>query len=84
MTLEITLGQDRAMLKLIKSGRVLDSEMFSYYHDLDDKLITCLDKLLRKHKIDITAIKDYKITGEASKNGTSGKIAQTVVEGLKS
>lgn len=62
----------------------VDSESFTYYHDLDEKLINGVDKLLKRNSVDITVVKTYKIVENTGENSTSAKIAQAVVEGLKS
>jgi hypothetical protein len=61
----------------------VDSETFSYYHDLSEKLITSLDKLLKRNNIDTTAFNSFKIQGNTGKNSTSYKIAAAFVEGLR-
>jgi hypothetical protein len=43
----INLKQTEAILSLTQEGQVIDSESFSYYHDLDRVLITVIDKLLK-------------------------------------
>jgi hypothetical protein len=84
MNLLINLKPNSASLEISQNGRMLDSETFSYYHDLDDKLISYIDKLLKRNSIDITVVKAYKIVEGMGENSTSAKIAQAVVEGLKS
>jgi len=83
MELAITLNQTEVAMKIGQNGQTLDSGIFSYYHDLDDKLITGIDKLLESNNIDVTAIKDYKILGNTGEDATSRKIAEAFIEGLK-
>ncbi len=71
-------NQDFTVLK--RCG--VDSETASYYHDLSEKLITSLDKLLKRNNIDTTALNSFKIQGNTSKNSTSYKIAAAFIEGL--
>ncbi len=52
MKLIITLNQNELQLEIRQKGRVLDSETLSYYHDISEKLITSLDKLLKRNNID--------------------------------
>ncbi len=82
MKLVITLNQSEFKLEIRQKGRVLDSETFSYYHDLSEKLITSLDKLLKRNSIDTTALNLFKIRGNTGKNSTSYKIAAAFIEGL--
>ncbi|MEX1063886.1 MAG: hypothetical protein WD898_00125 [Candidatus Paceibacterota bacterium] len=67
----------------MKAKETIDSESFSYYHNLDDLLISNLDKLLKRNSIDTTALNSFKITGNTGENSTSYKIAAAFVEGLK-
>ena len=64
-------------------GVGVDSETLSYYYDLSEKLITSLDKLLKRNNIDTTALNSFKIRGNTGKNSTSCKIAAAFIEGLK-
>jgi hypothetical protein len=83
MTLEIFVEQLQITLKLIKNGQTIDSETFSYYHDLSDLLISRLDSLLKKNNIDTIALKSFKITGNVGEDSTSYKIVAAFVEALK-
>ncbi len=83
MKLVITLNQSGLRLEIRQKGRVIDSETFSYYHDISEKLITSLDKLLKRNNIDATALNLFKIRGNTGKNSTSYKIAAAFVEGLR-
>jgi hypothetical protein len=80
MELIIKLKREVAILEL--DG--VDSKTFTYYHDLDEKLITGIDKLLKKNKIDISSVKSYKIESNLDENSTSTKIVQAAIEALKS
>jgi hypothetical protein len=84
MELKISLKQTEVTLELAQNTQTIDSETFPYYHDLDKVLIKGIDKLTKRNSIDIVAIKDYKIVEALGENSTSVKIAQTVVEALKS
>lgn len=83
MELTINLDLSSASIEIIKNGQKLDDISFSYYHDLDDKLITFIDKIVKKNKIDISDIRSYKIQGITDKNSTSVRITESVVAGLK-
>jgi hypothetical protein len=83
MKLVINLNQNEFRLEIRQKGRVLDSETFSYYYDISEKLITSLDKLLKRNNIDATALNLFKIRGNTGKNSTSYKIAAAFVEGLR-
>ncbi len=83
LKLDLDVKQFIIKMAILKKSRVLDSETFSYYHDLSEKLITSLDKLLKRNNIDTTALKSFKIRGNTGKNGTSYKIAAAFIEGLR-
>ncbi len=83
MTLEVSVEQKQITLKISEKGRVIDSETFSYYHDISEKLITFLDKLLKRNNIDTTALKSFKMLGNTGKNSTSYKIVAAFIEGLR-
>jgi hypothetical protein len=46
-------------------------------------LITALDKLLKRNKLDAKVLKSYKILGNLGENSTSYKIAAIFVKGLR-
>lgn len=81
LTTELSEGEFK--LSLTQNSKVIDFEGSEYYHDLSDKLITCLDKLIKKNKIDIRSIKTHRIQGNLGLETTSHKIAETFVEALK-
>lgn len=83
MILSVFIEQNLIKMSLAEKGKVLDSETFSYYHDISEKLITSLDKLLKRNNIDTTALNSFKIQGNTGKNSTSYKIAATFIEGLR-
>jgi hypothetical protein len=83
MTLRVFVEQSRITMAILKNRRVVDSRVFSYYHDLGEVLITTLDKLLKRNNIDTSVIKSFKIQGNTGKDSTSHKIAAAFIEGLK-
>jgi hypothetical protein len=83
MILSVFIEQNLIRMSLAEKGKVLDSETFSYYHDISEKLITSLDKLLKRNNIDTTALNSFKIRGNTGKNSTSYKIAAAFIEGLR-
>ena len=83
MLLEIKLDQSEVELKILKNRVAIDFEMVKYYHDLSDVLISTLDKLLKRNKIDVKSLKSYEIHGNLGKDSTSHKITSAFIEGLK-
>jgi len=53
------------------------------YGELLTALISTLDKLLKRNRLDVEALKSYKIIDNLGKNSTSYKIAGAFIEGLK-
>lgn len=83
MNLRITIDYSEVLIELVNNRRILDVERLLYYHDLDEKLITYIDKLLKRNNIDVSTLKRYKIQGNLGKNSTSIKIAEAVVGALR-
>lgn len=83
MVLEIKLGQLEVVLKVLKNRRAIDLQEAKYYHDLGGVLISGLDKLLGRNKIDTKSLKSYKIQSDLGQDSTSYKITSAFVEGLK-
>ena len=83
MTLLTKIGPDKVALKLLKNRRIIDIEETKYYHDLTEVLISILDKILKRNKIDTTALNLFKIQEKTGKNSTSYKIVAAFIEGLK-
>lgn len=79
--IEIKLEADRVEFSLSPNG--IDSESFLYYHNLSDKLIIHLDKLLKRNKIGVRSIKSYKILGNMGSETTSRKIIEAFIHGLR-
>lgn len=85
MDLTINLTETDIKLSIEKKGGLtIDSESFSYYHDLDQKLIIYLDKLLKRNSIDVHSLKGYRIAGNLDTETTSHKIAEAFIKGLES
>lgn len=82
MDIEIRLNLNMVELKLTHGKRIIDSLGFFYYHDLDQKLITYIDRLLKRSRVDLNSIKHCRILESIGKNATSYKITKAFVEGL--
>ena len=84
LTLRLNLNQSDFELKLLKNGRVIDFEKAKYYYVISDLLLSQLDRPLKKNRVDIKALKSYKILSGLGQDSTSYKIASAFVEGVKS
>ena len=67
---------------IIKKGHIKKGTTV-IYKELLTGLITSIDKLLKRTRIDATALKSFKIKGNLGQDSTSYKIAQAFIEGLK-
>lgn len=83
MELVITLLPGQGSLTLSQAAKMVAQIEFSYYHDLDNQLITALDKILKKAKLDIVSISAYRIESRLGPDATGYKIAEAVISGLK-
>jgi len=83
MTLLTKIEPNKITFKLLKNRRVTDIEEMKYYNDISEVLISALDKLLKRNRLDVRAIKSYKVLDNLHKNSTSYKIVAAFIEGLK-
>lgn len=83
MELLLILDNEKLILEIRQKGRIIDLQEAKYYHDLSTVLISAIDKLLKRNRLDLKAIKSYKICGNLGKDATSYKIAAAIIEGLK-
>ena len=82
--LKINLAKEKVGLEILgkDTGRV-DFLEAKYYHDISTVLITALDRLLKRNKLDLKVIKGYKIQGDLGKDSTSYKIAAAFILALQ-
>ena len=83
MSLILKLRDQLVTLQIREKTRVIDFVESKYYHDLDKVCITALDKLLKRNRISVKALKTYKIQGDFGPDSTSYKIAKAFIQGLK-
>lgn len=83
MELQIGLNVSDVSLNILKNKEAIDFINSKYYHDLSVVLITSIDKLLKKNKLDLKAIKSYKILSDLGQDSSSYKIASAFIQGLK-
>ena len=70
-------------LKLKRGQTVVDALDFSFHSNLDDLLISSVDKILKRNRIDALSLKTIKIEGDVDKNSSAYKIALTFVQAWK-
>ena len=68
----------------LKQGRVLIDTLDFYFHaNLDDLLISSVDKILKENKIEALSLKTVKVGGDVDKNSSAYKIAFSFIKAWK-
>ena len=77
--------KDRGKVELwLKRGGVLiDTLTFDFEANLDSVLISAVDKILKRNRIDTSSLKTVRVSGNVEKGSSAYKIAQTFVEAIK-
>lgn len=70
-------------LRLTKAGKLIDTLDFSFRGNLDDLLISSVDKILKGNRIEELSLKTVKVEGDIDKNSSAHKIAVSFIEALK-
>ena len=83
LTINFTENRGEVELKLLKGKKLIDALDFSFKGNLDDMLISSVDKILKKNRIETLSLKTIKIEGDVDKNSSAYKIAQTFIEAVK-
>ncbi|MDP3696634.1 MAG: hypothetical protein Q8R55_01220 [Candidatus Taylorbacteria bacterium] len=74
---------DTLTLQLKKGYFVIDDESLTISQNLDNMLITAIDRLLAKNRIDRLSLETLEIQGEMSPEAVSSMIIKTIRSGLK-
>ncbi|HEY4506941.1 MAG TPA: hypothetical protein VJH71_02150 [Candidatus Paceibacterota bacterium] len=83
MEIILDLNPNQLTIRILKKRMPIDTEVAKYYHDLSNVLIMTIDKILKRNRLDLKAVKRYKILSNLGPDSTSHKIAQAFIEGLK-
>ena len=70
-------------VRLVKGARVVDALDFSFHGNLDDLLISAVDKILKKNRIRALSLKTVRVDGDVDKNSSAYKIAATFTKAWK-
>ena len=70
-------------IRLTKAGKLIDALDFSFHGNLDDLLISSVDKVLKKNRIETLSLKTVKVLGNIEKSSSAYKIARTFIEAIK-
>jgi len=78
--------KDRGKVELqLKRGRVLtDTLTFEFEANLDSVLISAVDKIIKRNRIESLSLKTVKVSGNVEKSSSAYKIARTFIEAIKS
>ncbi|MBI2068489.1 MAG: hypothetical protein HYT67_00035 [Candidatus Yanofskybacteria bacterium] len=77
----VDIGKIRLELK--QGRRVEDTLDFSFHGNLDDLLISSVDKVLKENRIEALSLKTVSIGGDVDKNSSAYKIALAFIKAWK-
>lgn len=70
-------------LKLKQGARLIDALDFSFHGNLDDLLISSVDKVLKENRIEALSLKTISVEGNVDKNSSAYKIALSFIKAWK-
>ena len=70
-------------IRLTKAGKLTDALDFSFHGNLDDLLISSVDKVLKENKIEELSLKTVSIGGDVDENSSAYKIALAFIKAWK-
>ena len=82
MNLLIQIKDKNISIMLKKNGKIVDEFSFPDEHNLTEKLLPEIDKLLKKNKLDIKDIEKTSLKSDMDDYFTTQRIAKTVVNSL--
>ncbi|MBD3238318.1 MAG: hypothetical protein GF332_01600 [Candidatus Moranbacteria bacterium] len=82
MDLIIKIKNSEVVLELLNKGKLEARSVWKDKRDLSTRLLKEIAALLTKQKVDIKAIKKFKLRSDIDQNYSSQKIAQAVVASL--
>ena len=71
------------VLELRDGKRLIDTLTFEFESNLDSVLISAVDKICKRNRIETLSLKTVKVAGEIEKLSSAYKIAQTFIEAIK-
>jgi len=83
LIINFTEKRGEVELKLLNGKRLIDTLTFYFEANLDSVLISAVDKILGRNRIETLSLKTVKIAGEVEKSSSAYKIAQTFIEAIK-
>ena len=70
-------------LKLQDGRKLIDSLTFDFEANLDSVLISAVDKICKRNRIERLSLKTIQVLGKVEKSSSAYKIAQTFIEAIK-
>ena len=83
LIINFTKNRGEVELKLKENGKLIDTLTFDFEANLDLVLISAVDKILKRNKIDTSSLKTVSVSGNIEKGSSAYKIAQTFIEAVK-
>ncbi len=67
-----------------RDKKCIDSLTFDFESNLDSVLISAVDKILKRNKIETLSLKSVKILGDIQESSSANRIVQAFIEAWKS
>ncbi|OGN13078.1 MAG: hypothetical protein A3J47_01135 [Candidatus Yanofskybacteria bacterium RIFCSPHIGHO2_02_FULL_43_22] len=83
LIINFTEKRGEGELKLQKGKVCIDTLTFDFEANLDSVLISAVDKICKRNRIETLSLKKVKVAGNIEKSSSAYKIAQTFVEAIK-
>ena len=83
LIINFTKKRGEVELKLQKGKKLIDSLTFDFEANLDSVLISAVDKICKRNKINPLSLKTVKTSGNVEKSSSAYKIAQTFIGAIK-
>ena len=83
LIINFTEKRGEIRLELHEGKKLIDSLTFGFEANLDSVLISAVDKICKRNRIESLSLKMVKIAGNVEKSSSAYKIAQTFFEAIK-
>ena len=83
LIINFTEKRGEVVLELKDGKKCIDTLTFDFEANLDKMLISGVDKILKRNRINPMSLKTIETTGEVDKFSSAHKIAETFIEAVK-
>ncbi len=83
LIINFTEKKGEVELKLQDGRKLIDSLTFDFEANLDSVLISAVDKICKRNRIERLSLKTIQVLGNVEKSSSAYKIAQTFIEAIK-